>query len=257
MTRATVIVSVVWILWAVPSIAAKETLSHCQKWNTKEFFGAATVEDVKACLEAGADPNARNKGQRNYTPLHWAAGYNEEPGVIQALLTAGADPNKRSSFKFTPLHMAAESNGNPEVIQVLVAAGAAINARDKNKFTPLHLAAASNVNPAVIQALLAAGAGPAAKFPFIQALLQLDTTEKKLAHLRSWRFSMAKEQGISRGNAIHFGILLHHFVFHYVDDKGVLDCEALGQGLWVDFRRRYVMFNAAVDDLCPYIPDYF
>ena len=129
-----------------------------EKWNMRAFFSTATVESVSACIAAGANPNAQNKGKR--MPLHYAAGHNENPEVIVALVRAGADPNARDRFKRTPLHYAAGYNENPEVIAALVGAGADPNARDGNKKTPLHRAAQSNENPEVIAALVGAGADP-------------------------------------------------------------------------------------------------
>ena len=157
MTRATAVLSVWGGLWLTPGMPAQEALTHCQEWNTEEFFRTATVESVTACLEAGAQPNTRNKGQRTRTPLHWAAGYNQNPEVIEALLAAGADPNAETTDKWTPLHAGAEK-GNLVAIQALLDAGADANARtDWAGMSPLHLAA-QRQNLAVIQALLAAGA---------------------------------------------------------------------------------------------------
>ena len=62
----------------------------CKNWNTNKFFKKATVEEVTACINDGADPNA-------VTPLHWAAGYTEDPAAIEALLKAGADQGLRRS----------------------------------------------------------------------------------------------------------------------------------------------------------------
>lgn len=59
----------------------------CSQWNTEEFFEAATSEDVNACLAAGA----RFTRAVLYTPLHRAAGFSDNPLVIEALLAAGAD----------------------------------------------------------------------------------------------------------------------------------------------------------------------
>ena len=39
----------------------------CEEWNSKEFFKAATVEEVAGCLQSGADLKAR--GKFGYTPL--------------------------------------------------------------------------------------------------------------------------------------------------------------------------------------------
>ena len=61
----------------------------CRMWQTEVFFRTATVQDVKACLEAGADPNARTKDKS--TPLHFAG---------DPLLAAGADP-ARTKDKLT------------------------------------------------------------------------------------------------------------------------------------------------------------
>ena len=106
-----------------------------RQWDTGLFFRTATVEVVKACVAAGANPKAH--GVSNRTPLHWAAWYNKNPAVVQALVAGGADPNARDNFKSTPLHRAAEHNKNPEVLKALLDAGADPNAQDISKNTPL------------------------------------------------------------------------------------------------------------------------
>ena len=59
-------------------------------------------------LEAGADPNARDKCLDN-TPLHASAANNEDPAVTMALLDAGADPNARNEDGKLPFDYAQES----------------------------------------------------------------------------------------------------------------------------------------------------
>ena len=152
------------VMAAVPPDAQEKRAPSCEQWNTEEFFRAASVEDVTACLAAGSDVHAQD--ERGLTPLHWAAARNQDPAVVEALLAAGADPEARASdevISVTPLHVAAESNENPAVLTVLLAAGADPMARADDGRTPLHLAAQSNQNPAVVEMLVAAGAEPVAQ----------------------------------------------------------------------------------------------
>ena len=148
-----------------------QAAQNCKQWNKEKFFREATVEDVIACLDAGADPMARGKWDKR--PLHLAARYNENPEVVKVLIAAGADVEARSkdglwgalfNTRITPLHWAAAYNGNPEVVKVLIDAGADVEAQDGGGNTPLHWAAGSYLshdnhwNPEVAKALIAAGA---------------------------------------------------------------------------------------------------
>ena len=144
----------------VVSIPGAQSAPPCEQWNTREFFETATVEDVTACLAAGADVDARD--ERDVTPLHWAAVANQDPAVIEALLAAGADLEARAPalIDITPLHAAAEGNENPAVLEVLLAAGANPMARSTDGRTAMHFAATNNESPKVIEVLSAAGADP-------------------------------------------------------------------------------------------------
>ena len=135
-----------------------QVVPDCGKWNTVEYFKAATVESVAACLAAGADPMVESKNKWKWTPLHLAARYNENPAVIEALLKAGADLAALEKEGRTPLHLAAIGNENPAVIDALIRAGADLRARDKFKDTPLHDAVRVNGDPDIIKALLNADA---------------------------------------------------------------------------------------------------
>ena len=144
----------------------------CNDWN-EEFFEDARVEHVLACLDAGADPMARDQYESG--PLHWAAEHVSDSAVIEVLLAAGEDVNVNGYYgndrlyvmNLTPLHLAG-SNVNPHVAKILLAAGADVHARDSAGRTPLHWAAGATYsdhdggdrerNPAVIELLLAAGA---------------------------------------------------------------------------------------------------
>ncbi len=70
----------------LPTAAAQS----CQGWNTAKFFESATVDEVRACLSAGEDPNKPDT--QGLTALHRAARDTSDPAVIEALLDAGANP---------------------------------------------------------------------------------------------------------------------------------------------------------------------
>ena len=166
------------VLFGFLTVVAAQRTPSCEEWNTKEYFQTATVEDVTACLDAGADVAARTDD--GHTPLHQAAQFNESPAVIETLLAVGADSKaKASNDDHTPLHEAAANNANPDVLKALIDAGAALEAQTANGSTPLHAAAWNNGNPAVIQTLLAAGADPKVQTDDGRTLLHLAAQKQR------------------------------------------------------------------------------
>jgi ankyrin repeat protein len=97
-------------------------------WAQDLFDPNQTPEGVRAALDAGADLEART--EYGWTPLMFAAWYNENPEVLQVLLDAGADVEARTEDSWTSLMFAAGYNENPEVVQVLLDAGADATATD-------------------------------------------------------------------------------------------------------------------------------
>lgn len=110
------------------------------------YFKAATVEDVTACLEAGAAANAQDRQYQGLTPLHFAVERNELP-MVEVLLKAGANLDARANGGGTPLHQAASGRSNPAIYKALLAAGADPMALGHNENTPLHDLAKWNSSP--------------------------------------------------------------------------------------------------------------
>ncbi len=145
------------------SQAATQSAS-CNEWAKDRYWKRTTAANVRACLEAGADPNVR-KGK--WPPLHRAAVNTKYPDVIKALVDAGADLEARgngslSGDNLTPLHRAAEW-GYPGAVKGLVDAGADLEARNGLGYTPLHMAANTTYTTKKLEILLAAGANPNAQ----------------------------------------------------------------------------------------------
>ena len=109
---------------------------------------------------------------------------------------------------------------------------------------------------------VAARAGASAgetPLPFIQALARLETHEQKVQHVRSWHPSMGVENGLTDvDHGLRFEALLALYLFHYVNDAGVLDCEELAIDLRMAFDclfeiddPEYRLYTLVFEDLCP------
>ncbi len=162
----------------------------CDTWNSEAFFSQATVQDVEKCVQAGADPDAR-EDRAGRTPLHFAARYNTNPDVIARLVELGADGTARTDYGETawdlaqdndalrgtdawrlledlgtPSHLPCDtwnsqeffSQATAEDVEKCVQGGADPEAGDVLGRTPLHHAAAFNDNPDVTARLVELGA---------------------------------------------------------------------------------------------------
>lgn len=129
---------------------------NCEGWVTGRGDGAYdSAAWVQACLEAGADPNARDED--GDTLLHDVYVFDGARGEIAALLlTAGANPNARNNKGRTPLH---SYDIGLEVVVLLLEAGADPNARDQDDDTPLDYLSVRQPDDWE-RALIRAGADP-------------------------------------------------------------------------------------------------
>ncbi len=148
----------------------------CDDWGSRDFFRSASPEEVRACLQAGADPNGP-PGLHPLPPLFIAAGATPHPPVIDLLVEAGADVHAREWGGVTPLHEAAGQNTNPAIVTSLAEAGVDPNAQDGDAVAPLHLAAMFNRNPDVVVALMEAGADLDVRDPLGNTPLHLTWSE--------------------------------------------------------------------------------
>ena len=161
---------------ALDSVGTPADPAACDHWNTPSFFMAADARVVGGCVDMGADVNATTEQWPtgywggDVTPLHSAAAWARDPGVIPLLVEAGADLDARDDRDFSPLHAAARINENEAVVRALLAAGAEVDAWATGfdvdygwEATPLLEAAESNGNPEVLAALIDAGADASAR----------------------------------------------------------------------------------------------
>ena len=145
------------------SPADTPTRPTCDDWGSRDFFRSASPEEVRECLQVGADPNGP-PGLHPLPPLFIAAGVTPHPAVISLLVAAGADVDARKWGGLTPLHEATGRDTHAAVVTALVEAGVNPNAQDRDGIAPLHLAA-RNGNLDIVTALVEAGADPDVRGP--------------------------------------------------------------------------------------------
>lgn len=107
-----------------------------------------SVQDVQKALDAGADPQAGDPEHGGTPPLSMAAGKNQDPDVIRALLKAGADVNHvGKNYGRTALHQAVLFNQNaiPVVKALLEAPKIDLYVFDIKDSIPLDYAIAGTI----------------------------------------------------------------------------------------------------------------
>ena len=119
--RSLIAISIVMILsWSTSAFAV-----NCDDWDKDDrranFFRDATEKDIKACIDSGKGPNARDDfGQ---TPMHMLS-WTDTFRLISVLKTNGSKLNAQDYEGWTPLHVAARYGYKPKMLQALIDAGA-------------------------------------------------------------------------------------------------------------------------------------
>ena len=94
--------------------------SSCSSWLRSGFWERATAEDVRECLDEGADVAERT--EYGIGPLHRAAAHGTAE-TVRVLIGAGADVEAQTDWAITPLYSAVQGR-NLETVRVLLDAGA-------------------------------------------------------------------------------------------------------------------------------------
>ena len=135
----------------VPLLGATDYPWECGQLCRRDFWESATLQDVQAEIDGGADVNAA-RGLEVYSPLHFAIWQHESPDFIELILASGADPNARAGTRFpsdrrdrnlgrwTPLQLAVEQqHRSPRIIRLLLEYGADPNSWVGDE-SPLNIA---------------------------------------------------------------------------------------------------------------------
>lgn len=140
----------------------------------------AGVDDMRALLDAGADPNARNHA--GATALMWAV---SDAAKTELLLARGAEADAKSDDGRTPLMIASALQGSSAVAKLLLDKGANPSVSGPGLLgvsTPLTEAAASG-NEGVFRLLVERGTDLKAAGPFAIAFAKVSGCEACAAML--------------------------------------------------------------------------
>ncbi len=147
------------------------TKPDCGRLCHEEFWGSASVVDLQAELDAGADIAGRSKEHQNATPLHLAVSNGADAEMVALLLDRGAKLSARYNQGMTVLHAAVANSADPEVVELLLDHGANVNAKDVKLRTPLALAVAKDASVNTVRILLHNGSDVLHEDLFVSPLI--------------------------------------------------------------------------------------
>lgn len=119
-----------------PSLARSRSADGFPALGLAIFFGQGEL--ARWLIDQGADVDAAAGNALKVAPVHAAAATCDRE-TMKALLEHGADPNARQQVDYTPLHGAA-SRGDIEMAKLLLAHGAQRDAKAADAMTPAAVA---------------------------------------------------------------------------------------------------------------------
>ena len=120
--------------------------------NLHEAARNISYEEIRNILFMRNDVNPKDDSEA--IPLHYAAGWNNCPLVLEELINAGSDIRARDNIGRVPLHYSARYNTNSDITKKLVSNTSDIQVIDKHLRTPLHHASRYNTNEDVVLSLI-------------------------------------------------------------------------------------------------------
>jgi ankyrin repeat protein len=118
------------------------TVQRVLGWHPLHVAAMAGDVELIGRLARDFSSDLRVKSMNSWTPLHYAAAYNQVP-AMEALHALGCDVAVQDAVGSTPMHVAA-GEGHLEAIESLARLGCSPRVVDRDGCTPLYCAAAWN-----------------------------------------------------------------------------------------------------------------
>eukprot|EP01046_Picozoa_sp_COSAG06_P027021 COSAG06_NODE_2361_length_7004_cov_49.479218_5_plen_388_part_00 len=109
---------------AAAAVAQEKEMKQEQEMRMRDAAEEGDAAAVRACLEAGADPNAPDPEWNGATAMHCAAAGGKSVEVLEVLHGAGAEVDKTAEDGVTPLMVAAVNSASGAVVRWLLEQGA-------------------------------------------------------------------------------------------------------------------------------------